>query len=201
MNLDLLIEQLSGRYGVNEYAVRGIWRALERSGGRSAQFSHPELGGYGQWMPGIIQIGDMTNDSLRDRVASICQELSDYYSSQQGGMPISSPQVAPILQQHTMKPMQPMSPMKPMEPMKAPTRWWPEEFGENTNAAGGQNEMRYAFFAEKRRLIVETGSGVKIYDTGDHCISGVQQHQHGDQKEVTFTSQHGKVNLAELPRV
>jgi hypothetical protein len=35
--------------------------------------------------------------------------------------------------------------MKPIEPMKAPERWWPEELGEQPNAAGGQNEMRYAF--------------------------------------------------------
>jgi hypothetical protein len=45
--------------------------------------------------------------------------------------------------------MKPMSPMKPIEPMKAPERWWPEELGEQPNSAGGQNEMRYAFFGDQ----------------------------------------------------
>jgi hypothetical protein len=98
-----------------------------------------------------------------------------------------------------MKPMKPMSPMKPMEPMKAPERWWPEELGENPNSAGGQNETRYAFFGDQKRLAVDTGDGkVQVYDTGDHRISGVQQHQSGSGRKVTFTSQHGEVDLATL---
>jgi hypothetical protein len=98
-----------------------------------------------------------------------------------------------------MKPMKPMSPMKPMEPMKAPERWWPEELGENPNSAGGQNKTCYAFFGDQQRLAVDTGNGkVQVYDTGDHRISGVQQHQRGDGKKVTFTSQHGEVDLATL---
>ena len=55
--------------------------------------------------------------------------------------------------------MEPMSPMKPMEPMEAPVRWWPEELGEQPSSAGGQNEMRYAFFGDRHRLAVDTGAG------------------------------------------
>jgi hypothetical protein len=64
-----------------------------------------------------------------------------------------------LTKQTTMKPMEPMSGMKPMEPMKAPERWWPEELGEQPNSAGGQNEMRYAFFGDQHRLAVDTGDG------------------------------------------
>jgi hypothetical protein len=89
--------------------------------------------------------------------------------------------------------------MKPMEPMKAPPRWWPEELGDHPTSAGGQNEMRYAFFAEQRRLAVDTGDGkVRVYDAGDHRISGVHQHQGASEKKVTFTSQHGDVDLETL---
>ncbi|HEX8311153.1 MAG TPA: hypothetical protein VF614_07555 [Chthoniobacteraceae bacterium] len=51
MNLDQLTGRLAERYGVSEEAVETLRSALERGGGRLAQFSHPELGGYGQWMP------------------------------------------------------------------------------------------------------------------------------------------------------
>lgn len=104
-----------------------------------------------------------------------------------------------------MKPMsgmKPMSPMRPMQPMKAPERWWPEALGESPNSAGGQNETRYAFFADPQRLAVDLGDGkVLVYDTADHQISGVQQQQGGNAREVAFTSQHGKVDLNQLKRV
>jgi len=90
-----------------------------------------------------------------------------------------------------------MKPMEPMKPMKAPERWWPETLGEQPSSAGGQNETRYAFFSDKQRLAVDTGDGnVKLCDTGDHHISGVQQGQGGGK--LTFTSQHGEIDLATL---
>jgi hypothetical protein len=106
------------------------------------------------------------------------------------------PRVGSLTKQPTMSPM---SPMKSMEPMKEPVRWWPEELGEQPNSAGGQNEMRYAFFGDQQRLAVDTGDGkVQVYETGDHCISGVQQHHSGSERKVTFTSQKGEVDLAAL---
>ena len=81
-----------------------------------------------------------------------------------------------------------MPKMKPMAPMKAPERWWPEELGEHPNSVGDQ-----------KRLAVDTGDGkVQLYDTSDHRISGVQQHQSGSGRKVTVTSQHGEVDLATL---
>lgn len=101
-----------------------------------------------------------------------------------------------------MKPMAGMQPMAPMTPMKPPARWWPEAFGENPNSAGGQNETRYAFFADQKRLAVDEGDGlILIFDTGDHRISGVQQHQDSGGRKVTFTTQHGEVALEKLKPV
>ena len=95
-----------------------------------------------------------------------------------------------------------MSPMTPMKPFQAPERWWPENLGDNPNSAGGQNETRYAFFGDKSRLAVDLGDGsIQVYDTGDHRISGVQQHQGSSGRKVTFTSQDGEVALEKLRRV
>src|ERR1700740_1861359 len=98
-----------------------------------------------------------------------------------------------------MKPMEPMSGMKPMKPMKGPERWWPEELGEQPHSAGGQNEMRYAFFGDQQRLAVDTGDGkVRVYETEDHRISGVQPHESGGGRKVPFTRQKGEVACATL---
>lgn len=92
-----------------------------------------------------------------------------------------------------------MEPMQPLPPLRSPTRWWPEDLGENPSSAGGQNEARYAFFGEKKRLALDLGDGnVRLYDAGDHRISGVQQHQDDRGRKITFTSQHGEVDLAKL---
>ena len=93
--------------------------------------------------------------------------------------------------------------MKPMEPMHDLTddlgnQWWPEGLGTSPDAAGSQNNVRYAYFASKGRLAVDTGRGVRVYATGDHHISGVSQSQ-GD--DAVFTSQHGEVSLEDLKAV
>jgi len=97
-----------------------------------------------------------------------------------------------------MKPMAPMEPMKPMEPLKFDPPWWPEELG-HAASSGAQNGMRYAFFPEKRRLLVERDGVKTIYDSGDHQISGVSQ-QSGSSSSLVFTSQTGPVALDTLRR-
>jgi hypothetical protein len=101
-----------------------------------------------------------------------------------------------------MEPMKPMKPMKPMEPMKSMAggeKWWPDALGQpSTN--GLQNGIRYAFFPEKRRLLIEQGRKLTTYDSGDHRISGVSQ-QGGQRQTLAFTSQNGAVKLDELKQV
>lgn len=101
-----------------------------------------------------------------------------------------------------MKPMEPMKPMKPMAPMQTEAEdWWPKGLS-YPGSSGAQNGMRYAFFAEQRRLVIEQHGDVVQYDTGDHQISGVSQQQSGgDGGSPCFTSQHGEVALGDLKRV
>ena len=48
----------TARYGVSQEAIDVLREALRRGGGRQAQFSHPELGGMGQWSAGgMTQLG------------------------------------------------------------------------------------------------------------------------------------------------
>jgi hypothetical protein len=89
--------------------------------------------------------------------------------------------------------------MEPIAAMKAPERWWPKELGDNPNSTGGQNDLRYAFFGDSQRLAVQTGDAkADVYDTADHRISGVQQHQRGSTTDLRFTSQHGEFALENL---
>lgn len=105
----------------------------------------------------------------------------------------------PVKKEPDVEPMKPMKPMAPMQPMTGGERWWPDDLG-TPSTSGAQNGLRYAFFPEKRRLLIEQGGKLTAYDTGDHRIGGVSQ-QSGQGQSLTFTSQHGSVRLDELTQV
>jgi hypothetical protein len=96
-----------------------------------------------------------------------------------------------------MKPMRPMEPMKPME-FKKSTRWWPEELGE-PNSSGSQNDLQYAYFSGKRRLLVRDGEQLSQYDTGEHEITGIAQSS--DAKHARFSTRSGPIDVAQLRRI
>ena len=76
---------------------------------------------------------------------------------------------------------------------------WPDELG-HASASGSQNGVRYAFFPDKQRLLIEENGELRTYDSGDHRISGVSQQQsHGHS--LAFTSQSGVIDLDELRQV
>jgi hypothetical protein len=60
--------------------------------------------------------------------------------------------------------------------------------------------MRYAYFPQARRLAVDAGGMMMVYDTGDHQIGGFGQQQGGDAS-ITLSSQFGTVRLSDLPVV
>lgn len=70
------IEDLGRAHGFGAQATLCLHRALVAGGGM-AQFSHPELGGLGQWAGGgMVMIGEMGNPELRRRVGDLCAALA-----------------------------------------------------------------------------------------------------------------------------
>ncbi len=173
------IADIAQRHGFSVDAARTLYQSLQYTGGGLAQFSHPELGGTGQWMPGMIMIGDMFNNSLKYRVSGLCSDLAALVASGGGPGAVSTGGAAEY------------TPLRSMEP------WWPRDLGQ-PNSSGSQNDLRYAYFAGPRRLAVSRGGVVTIYDTGDHSIGGVSQQQGGSYGDVTFSSQLGQVSLHQL---
>ena len=170
------VEDLARRHGVSLEAVRVLQDALRRGGGRQAQFSHPDLGGMGQWSAGgMTQVGDMFNTKLKALVNDLCTTLAGEAAND--------------------GPPQSLSPAAP----HGGSDWWPDGLG-RPSATGSQNGMRYACFPDARRVAVEQGGRVTLHDSGEHRISGVSQQQSGTQ-ELSFSSQHGQVRASDLPVV
>lgn len=63
-----IVEDLAQKYGVSIEAVITLLEALLRGNGEMAQFSHPDLGGMGQWSRGSMTMtGDAFNEGGRPR--------------------------------------------------------------------------------------------------------------------------------------
>ncbi len=189
------LDAIAARHGVGPDAVRHLLDALARGHGRMAQFNHPDLGGMGQWSAGgMTMIGDMFNFGLKARVVALCDELAPLATARpaesqgfqaqgfsgQGfsGQGFSS---------------------QGFSGQGFGGSWWPDGLGQPASS-GSQNDARYAFFPDSRRLAIETGGRVTLYDTGDHQIGGVSQQQ-GSSRSLSFTSQYGPVRLDDLPVV
>ncbi|WP_442579312.1 hypothetical protein ACSBOB_28060 [Mesorhizobium sp. ASY16-5R] len=176
-----VVARLAREHGVSEDAVRTVFEALRRGGGTMAQFSHAEFGGMSQWSSGMTMVGDMFNDSLKAKLDAIAGELSRYLREH----PVEHPDADFVVSCRSGGTLHAGS-------------WWPQELG-NPSSVGSQNDMRYAVFPLKRRLVIDDHGQTTSYDTGDHQISGVSQAQ-STNSTLTFVSQHGVVRVSELAR-
>jgi hypothetical protein len=183
--------EVAKRHGVSRDAAAALLEALAEGNGRQAQFNHPDLGGMGQWSEGgMIMVGDMFNSALKARVDALCSELAGLLRSQPalGGLRESQSQV------------QGAGGVSLFAARSGSAgQWWPANLG-SPASTGAQNDLRYAFFPDARRLAIEERGRVRVYDAGDHRLFGFSQQQGGDQS-LTFTSQFGLVRVADLPLV
>jgi hypothetical protein len=187
-----IVADIAKRHGVSLEAALTLIGALAQGNGRQAQFDHPDLGGMGQWSQGgMIMVGDMFNQDLRRRIDALCNELAGLLNSQfslgaDGGRFQSQSQGGGGVSLF-------------VAGSGSAGQWWPAELG-SPASTGAQNDLRYAFFPGPRRLAIQQGGRVRVYDTGEHGLSGFSQQQGGDQS-LTFTSQFGLVRVADLPPV
>jgi hypothetical protein len=184
---------IAARYGVSDDAAQHLLFAVVAGYGTQAQFNHPELGGMGQWSRGgMIMVGDMFNNALKARVDGLCNELA----ALAGRADIFKPEP---LRSDAQSQSQYQGGGASLAVPGSFGNWWPEGLG-RAASTGSQNNLRYAFFPESRRLAIDIGGQVKVYDTRDHSIGGFSQQQSGGQS-LSFTSQHGLIDLASLDEV
>lgn len=196
------INDLAQRHGFSSDAVLSMLQSVINGHGSMAQFSHPEFGGSGQWMRGgMIMVSDMFNNLLKGRIDALCSELSGLVANQPDLIAVGSSQSQNqwSQQQGGSGPTGPISLFVPPTTGGGSGNWWPGDLGW-ASSTGAQNDVRYAYFAQARRLAIEFGGNVTVYDTLDHQIGSFSQQQsHGGS--LTFSSQYGLVDVATLPVV
>ena len=117
----------------------------------------------------MVMIGyDAFNQGLKLKVSQICETLVGTY--QTGKIDTGLQQAA---------------------------NWWPDSLGTPTSA-GTQNDIHYAIFADKKRLIIKRGTVQTIYDTGSHSITGVSQQQQNTNYVLIFHTNDGVLTEKDL---
>src|ERR1700733_11398173 len=171
-----LVDRIAKKHSVSPAAVQVVLAALRSGGGRMAQFSHADFGGMSQWSPGMSMVGDMFNTQLKAKLNALCSDIATHLdaSGAADGMRSAADEVS-------------------YRSTSGSADWWP-------GAVGAQNDLRYAVFPEARRLVIDDGGVLSVYNTGNHRIYGVAQAQSRD-RTLSFTSQDGLVRVADLPRV
>jgi hypothetical protein len=175
MRKDVLPE-IAQRYQVPEAVVRELYRQLEGSGGTQCQFACPELAGQIQWMPGMVMVSRPTDKALKARVDGLCCELAAVLS----GSDSAAPRAIAENWEHTY----------------GGESWWPASFG-HPATSGEQNGMRYAYFPDQRRLLLQQGARIDAYDTTGHHITGAAQQQ-GRSSTLTFSTDRGQISTSQL---
>jgi hypothetical protein len=209
-----IINTIAQRYNFSPDAVFSMLQSVINGNGSMAQFNHSEFGGSGQWMRGgMIMLGDMFNNGLKNSVGGLCQELSHLIADQPGLIQSGSFQSQHQgtqqqsnygdaysntggQQQNSAGPTGAVS-LFVAPPPGSSGNWWPAGL-QFPNSTGSQNNVRYAYFATIRRLAIEANGHVTLYDTLDHQIGGFSQQQ-SVGGSITFTSQYGLVDVNSLP--
>lgn len=169
-----IISDIARRYNLSFDSTVSMLISVNNGGGTMAQFSCPELGS-GQWMQGgMTMVGDLFNYQLKNTVNNLCAELSSALANNQMFVP-------------------------PPKNAWGSHNWWPGDLGV-PSSSGSQNNIRYAFFPQSRRLVVQRDGQVTMFDTLDHQISGVSQQQ-GGNTSLTFSSQYGTISTLSLPLI
>jgi hypothetical protein len=182
------VTDIASRHGFSLDAALRLLDSLLHGQGTQAQFDHPEFGGMGQWSRGgMIMIGDMFNQGLKYRVDALCNDLSGLLGRENS------------IQAQAQSSQSQMQGGGYGSILAAASSWWPGDLGQ-PSSSGAQNDMRYAFFPAARRIAIQQGGRVHIYDSGDHQFSGFSQQQGGGQS-LTFNSQYGTVRVSDLPLI
>jgi hypothetical protein len=205
-----IINNIAQRYAFSSDAVFSMLVSVINGNGSMAQFNHPEFGGSGQWMRGgMIMVGDMFNNGLKNSVGNLCQELANLIANeptliQTGSFQSQNQDNQEHANDANNSPQQNSSnsgnAVSLFMPGEDSQNWWISSGLQFPNSIGKQNNIRYAYFTSIRRLAIQVHGDITLYDTLDHQIGGFSQQQ-GNEASLTFTSQYGLVDIKTLPIV
>lgn len=185
--------RIAQKFHVTVRVVEILAELIQQTRGEEARFDIPELGGKGIWKPkqGAI-IGNGFNEALNQRATALCNEIVALQKKE----PERDETTYVINDLDETVAMLPIEIQQP-----ALGIWWPEHLGDDPDLIGNAGTMRYAYFAEKNRLVIQHNLRNRIFDMTGHKLITVSAGRAAGFFNTLVTTEERQFTITELREV
>jgi hypothetical protein len=178
-------------FAVSEESIAILAGALLRGKGDIARFNIPELGGQGIWKKGQgAVIGNGFDDNLNQQATELCEAIQEALYSEANR---STLEVQGVTDTSDMMPVS-------IQPDGKEVSWWPKAFGK-ADIQGETDTLRYAYFSEHHRLIVQTNQRTRFFDTTGFHIHSIGSVGGADFMNAIVKTDVGEFALSRLKEI
>jgi hypothetical protein len=190
-NLVELYSRLAGKYHVSARVIEVLADMIQRTKGEEARFEIPELGGKGIWKPkqGAI-MGNGFNEALNKRATELCNEIA-------GQLQDKDRDETTVL--NSLDETMAMSPIVAEAPVLG--SWWPPHLGDSPELTGNAGTSRYAYFAAKDRLVIQSNLRNRLFDTTGFVVLSVAPGRSAGFFNMVVTTDKSQLTIMELKEV
>lgn len=178
-----MLQSLAQKHDVPLEAVQALAVELARTRGRAVRFDIAALGGEGRWKYGErANVGNGFNEDLNRKVTAICMVIAEALQDREDTLLFDRTE----------------APSPSVKPADQPQRWWPDGFGDPT-ADGLISGMRYAYFPERDRLLMQHNLRTRYFDTTGYVVDAVIQTEIRGFPGILVQTNQGPLMLHTLP--
>jgi hypothetical protein len=183
--------RLANKYRVTKRVIEVLADIIQRTRGEEARFDIVELGGKGIWKPsqGAI-VGNGFNEKLNKHATELCEEIATIvriYERDDTTMLNSLEETVA------------MSPII-LEPQAA-GKWWPEHLGEKPDLVGNAGTLRYAYFINTNRLVIQQNLRNRLFDMTGYIVSNVSAGRSAGFFNMLVKTDKRELTIMELKEV
>jgi hypothetical protein len=163
------INDIAQKYGLPGGIIRKLASELEKTAGQSVRFDIEEIGGKGSWrLNEIASVGNGKNADLNDAVTELCVEISEKIRED-----IYDEDEAPTLVSRSRQKVTLDDTIESLADALKHSAWWDARYGSDPEKTGSVSGMKFAYFAQQRRLILRQGLRSRIFDTENYNVQDV----------------------------
>lgn len=157
-------QTLSAKYRVPMRVIEAMIEIIQNSTGKdNTFFDIPELGGIGMWHPTDgAHIGNGFNRDLNNRATELFNEIRRLSEKE-----TQRDETTIVTKLDTTQGLMPAS----ITP--GAKTWWSERYGTDPTLTGNAGGLRYAYFKNHNRLIIQNNLRNRIFDTTGYDIVDV----------------------------
>jgi hypothetical protein len=163
------INDMAQKYGLPGAIIRKLASELEKTAGQSVRFDIEAIGGKGSWqLHETASVGNGKNADLNDAVTELCVEISEKIRED-----IYDEDEAPTIVSLSRQKVTLDDTIESLAEVLKPGAWWDMRYGAEPEKTGSVSGMKFAYFAQHRRLILRQGLRIRIFDTEKYNVQDV----------------------------